>query len=196
MKLSDVIACARDRKNLNEIERDYLRVKATGEVFTPLSVITKKLNDLEKHDPSLFKNPSNTFLEPSCGDGNFLSEVLIRKMENGSTFEQALKTIYGVDLMQDNVDLCRERLLCGSKDSAHIAIVEQNIYQADALKFSYKFEPMSETRRKREQRHRRRAKKDKLAAEQARIIEERQLRLYGKNPLKSSKSKPDVVAVT
>ena len=77
MKLSDVISHARDRKNLNRIERDYLRVKATGEVFTPLDVITKKLNDLENHDPLLFKDPSKTFLEPSCGDGNFLSEVLI-----------------------------------------------------------------------------------------------------------------------
>jgi hypothetical protein len=45
MTLSDVIAHVRDRKNLNEIERDYLRVKATGEVFTPLDVITKKLDD-------------------------------------------------------------------------------------------------------------------------------------------------------
>lgn len=190
MKLSDVIACARNRKNLNDIERDYLRVKATGEVFTPLSVITKKLNDLEKHDPSLFKNPSNKFLEPSCGDGNFLSEVLIRKMENGSTFEQALSTIYGVDLMQDNVDECRKRLLCGSQDPKHIATVEQNIYQADALKFSYNFEPMSKTRQKREQLLRRRGEKAKKAAEQARIIEERKLKLFGKASAKSVKSKP------
>ena len=176
MKLSDVIACARDRKNLNEIERDYLRVKATGEVFTPLSVITKKLNDLEKHDPSLFKNPSNTFLEPSCGDGNFLSEVLIRKMENGSTFEQALSTIYGVDLMQDNVDLCRERLLCGREDLRHV--VEQNIYQADGLKFSYKFEPMSETRRKRENAARRKAKKAAEKAVRAQELKDKFDRLF------------------
>lgn len=189
MKLLDVIACARDRKNLNAIERDYLRVKATGEVFTPLSVITKKLNDLEKHDPSLFTDPSKTFLEPSCGDGNFLSEVLIRKMENGSTFEQALSTIYGVDLMQDNVDLCRERLLCGSQDPKHIAIVEQNIYQANALEFSYKFKPMSETRRKREKLHRRRGEKAKLAAEQARIIKEREIKLFGKAQAKPKKVK-------
>ena len=82
MKLSTVIAHARDRKDLNEIERGYLRVKATGEVFTPLDVITKKLNDLESYDPDIFKNTSKTFLEPSCGDGNFLSEVLIRKLQS------------------------------------------------------------------------------------------------------------------
>ena len=138
MKLADIIAHARDRKNLNDIERGYLRVKATGEVFTPLGVITKKLNDLENYDPTLFRDPSKTFLEPSCGDGNFLSEVLIRKIENGITFEQALSTIYGVDLMQDNVDLCRERLLCGQEHLRHI--VEQNIVCADALRYHYRFD--------------------------------------------------------
>ena len=58
-------------------------------------------------------------------------------MEMGSTFEQALQTIYGVDLMQDNVDLCRERLLCGRKDLRHI--VERNIVCHDALTYDYSF---------------------------------------------------------
>jgi hypothetical protein len=52
-------------------------------------------------------------------------------------------------------------------------LLEQNIYQADALKFSYKFEPMSNTRRAREDKLRRRAQK---AAEQARIEAEQQER--------------------
>jgi hypothetical protein len=138
MKLANVISHARNRNYLNKIDRDYLRIKATGEVFTPLDIITKKLNDLENHDPLLFSDPSKTFLEPSCGDGNFLSEVLIRKIENGSTFEQALSTVYGVDLMPDNVDLCRERLLCGQEHLRHI--VERNIVCADALKYHYRFD--------------------------------------------------------
>ena len=138
MKLTDVISHVRDRSYLNEIDRDYVRVKATGEVFTPLNVITKKLNDLESYDPLFFKDVTKTFLEPSCGDGKFLSEVLIRKMENGSTFAQALSTTYGVDLMQDNVDLCRERLLCGREDFRHI--VTQNIVCADALRYHYRFD--------------------------------------------------------
>jgi hypothetical protein len=58
-------------------------------------------------------------------------------MENGSTFEQALQTIYGVDLMPDNVDLCRERLLCGRSDLAHI--VKRNIVCHDALTYDYSF---------------------------------------------------------
>jgi hypothetical protein len=143
MILKDVISHVRNRNYLSEIDRDYVRVKATGEVFTPLGVITKKLNDLESHDPTIFKDISKTFLEPSCGDGNFLSEVLIRKMENGSTFEQALSTVYGVDLMQDNVDLCRERLLCGREDLRHI--VERNIVCHDALTYDYSFNGTNKT---------------------------------------------------
>jgi hypothetical protein len=194
MKLSDVISHARDRKNLNRIERDYLRVKATGEVFTPLDVITKKLNDLENHDPLLFKDPSKTFLEPSCGDGNFLSEVLIRKMENGSTFEQALSTVYGVDLMIDNVDLCRERLLCGQNHLRHI--VEQNIYQADGLKFSYDFCPMSGTRKKREEKLRRQVEKEKLKAQKEAQAKEVFDRMFKEKKLKSPSKKETVITAT
>ena len=156
MLISDVIDHIRNRTYMGGVERDTLRVKSTGEVFTPTELVREILEQISIDQ---FRDPSKTFLDNSCGDGQFLGEILIRKMENGATFEQALSTIYGVDLMQDNVDLCRERLLCGSQDPRHIAIVEQNIYQADALKFSYNFEPMSATRRKREKLHRRRAKK-------------------------------------
>jgi len=120
---------------MSGIERDKARVKATGEVFTPTVLVQEILDTL---DQSLFKDPSKTFLDPTCGDGQFLGEALIRKMENGSTFEQALSTIYGVDLMQDNVELCRERLLCGREDLRYI--VEQNIVCADGLRYHYRFD--------------------------------------------------------
>ena len=116
------------------VERDRLRVKATGEVFTPTELVREILEQISIDQ---FTDPTKTFLDPSCGDGQFLGEVLIRKMENGSTFEQALSTIYGVDLMQDNVDLCRERLLCGREDLRHI--VERNIVCHDALTYDYSF---------------------------------------------------------
>ena len=163
--LSEVIDHIRNRAYMGGVERDQLRVKSTGEVFTPTKLVRKILKQIPDEQ---FKDPTKTFLDNSCGDGQFLGEVLIRKMENGSTFEQALSTTYGVDLMQDNVDLCRERLLCGQEQFRHI--VEQNIYQADALKFSYEFKPMSNTRRDRENKLRNRAKKqaDAIAA-QARL---------------------------
>lgn len=119
---------------MSGVERDQLRIKSTGEVFTPTHLVQEILDKL---DPELFKDPTKTFLDPTCGDGQFLSEVLIRKLEQGIDFETALSTIYGVDLMQDNVELCRDRLLCGRDDLRHI--VEKNIVCADGLEYEYRF---------------------------------------------------------
>ena len=135
--LSEVIDHIRNRAYMGGVERDQLRVKATGEVFTPTELVREML---EQIPIGQFTDPAKTFLDNSCGDGQFLGEVLIRKMENGSTFEQALSTVYGVDLMQDNVDLCRERLLCGSTDPKLLAIVENNIVREDALDYHYRFD--------------------------------------------------------
>ena len=132
--MHNVIDHIRNRVYMSGVERDKLRVKETGEVFTPTDLVR---TTLEQIPIGQFTDPTKTFLDPSCGDGQFLGEVLIRKMENGSTFEQALSTIYGVDLMQDNVNLCRERLLCGRTDLAHI--VERNIVCHDALTYDYSF---------------------------------------------------------
>ena len=187
---SEIIDHIRDRIYMGGVERDQLRVKATGEVFTPIPLVREMLEQIPIEQ---FTDPTKTFLDNSCGDGQFLGEVLIRKMENGSTFEQALSTIYGVDLMQDNVDLCRERLLCGREDLRHV--VEQNIYQADALKFTYKFEPMSNTRRDREQRHRRKSEKAREAAKEAKRIEEykaRVAKLFGDDTSKPKSKKSSI----
>lgn len=144
--LSEVIDHIRNRTYMGGVEREQARVKATGEVFTPTPLVQEMLDQLP---PEVFSDPTKTFLDNSCGDGQFLGEVLIRKMENGSTFEQALQTIYGVDLMQDNVDLCRERLLCGREDLRHV--VEQNIVCADALRYHYRFDGSDPYETKQEQ---------------------------------------------
>lgn len=135
MKIEEVIDHIRNRSYMGGVERDKLRVKATGEVFTPTELVREILEQIPVEQ---FKDPAKTFLDNSCGDGQFLGEVLIRKIENGSTFEEALSTVYGVDMMQDNVDLCRERLLCGREDLR--PIVEQNIVCADGLRYHYRFD--------------------------------------------------------
>lgn len=150
-----IINHVRNRSYMSGVERYTTRVKVTSEVFTPTTLVIEILN---KFPQELFTDTTKTFLDPTCGDGQFLGEVLIRKMENGSTFEEALSTTYGVDLMIDNVDLCRERLLCGWEDLRHI--VEQNIQQADGLKYKYDFKPMTKTRKDKEDRLRRKAKKE------------------------------------
>jgi len=133
--LNNCINHIRNREYMSGAERDRVRVKATGEVFTPTPLVQEVLDQMPQE---LFTTPGKTFLDNSCGDGQFLSEVLIRKLENGEDFESALSTIYGVDLMQDNVKLCQDRLLCGREDLRHI--VERNIVAADGLKYHYRFD--------------------------------------------------------
>lgn len=158
--LSEVIDHIRNRTYMGGVERDQLRVKATGEVFTPTELVREMLEQIPIEQ---FQDPTKTFLDNSCGDGQFLGEVLIRKMENGSTFEEALNTIYGVDIMIDNVDLCRERLLCGQNYLRHI--VEKNIQCRDGLKFGYNFELMGKARRNTEEKARIRQQKLKTKQE-------------------------------
>ena len=124
----------RDRDYMSGADRDTTRVKATGEVFTPTPLVQEVLDQLPQE---LFADPDKTFIDPACGDGQFLSEVLIRKLENGIDFATALSTIYGVDLMPDNVKLCQDRLLCGHEELRHI--VEKNIVEANGLDYDYCF---------------------------------------------------------
>lgn len=100
------------------------------------------------------------FLEPACGNGNFLAEVLRRKLEvvarrnkkNPSGWERdafvAVASLYGVELLEDNVTECRERLLdivakawnkaCGKQGDARFLgavsyVLGRNILCGDAL---------------------------------------------------------------
>lgn len=134
LTVNEIINHIRNRTYMGGVERDKLRVKATGEVFTPTELVREIL---DKIPLAQFQDPTKTFLDNSCGDGQFLGEVIIRKIENGSTFEQALSTTYGVDMMQDNVNLCRERLLCGQEYLREI--VEKNIVCHDSLTYDYSF---------------------------------------------------------
>ena len=134
MNLEHYIKHLRDREYMSGVDRERARVRATGEVFTPTPLVQSVLDCM---DQELFRDSTKTFLDPSCGDGQFLSEVLIRKLQNGIDFESALSSIYGVDLMPDNVDLCRDRLLCGHESLR--SIVERNIVVHDGLTYDYSF---------------------------------------------------------
>ena len=92
---------------MSGVDRMTDRVKKTGEVFTPTPLV---LEMLQKMPLETFA-PGKTVFDPSCGDGQFLVPVKYLKMfAFGMTEEDALKDIYGVDIMRDNVDLCRSRL--------------------------------------------------------------------------------------
>lgn len=133
----------RNREYMSGVERDKLRIKQTAEVFTPTELVQEMLDKLEEQDPTLFSDPNKTFLDNSCGDGQFLSEVVIRKMEkSGCSLKQALKTTYGVELMEDNVIECRKRLAGPNPTPEILQIVESNIVCHGALTYDYSFEPV------------------------------------------------------
>jgi 2-polyprenyl-3-methyl-5-hydroxy-6-metoxy-1,4-benzoquinol methylase len=99
--------CMNDHSYMGEIDRDEYRIKETAEIFTPTDLV---IDMLQKTDLDCFL-PGKTILDPACGDGQFLCaikwiKIIIHKM----TEFDALKDIYGVDIMRDNVDLCKKRL--------------------------------------------------------------------------------------
>ena len=85
-----------------------LRRKETAEDFTPADLVNQMLDKLPQE---IFLDPYKTFCDNSAGNGNFLIQVLQRKLDNGHDPLQALSTIYGVELMPDNVLEIKERLL-------------------------------------------------------------------------------------
>ena len=92
---------------MSGVDRMSDRVKKTGEVFTPTDLV---IEILQKMDIDTFA-PGKTVIDPACGDGQFLVPVKYLKMLHfNMTEEDALKDIYGVDIMRDNVDMCRNRL--------------------------------------------------------------------------------------
>jgi hypothetical protein len=94
------------------------RVADHGEVFTNEREVNAML-DLVKHETERIES---RFLEPACGNGNFLAEVLRRKLavvdsrysKSQVEWERyaviAVSSIYGVDILEDNAQECRERL--------------------------------------------------------------------------------------
>jgi hypothetical protein len=98
------------------------RKKQTAEVFTPPSLV----NDMVDKLPDEIWEEGKTFCDPACGNGNLLIEVLNRKLKKGHKPLEALKTIYGVDIMSDNIRECRMRLLATIKEKEEIT--EDHVY--------------------------------------------------------------------
>lgn len=86
------------------------RVKRTGENFTPASLINEMLDKLAFYGSESMK-PGKTFCDPACGNGNILVEVLKRKLSLGHDPVTAIGTLYGADIMADNIKECRYRLM-------------------------------------------------------------------------------------
>ena len=131
--------------------RSKKRVADHGEVFTP-SWLVEDMLDLVKGETERI---DSRFLEPACGSGNFLTQVLIRKLaaveRRYGKFDfdkrhqalHALMCTYGIELLDDNVVECREKMMIPfseylglrESDDLHRAaayILSVNIVHADA----------------------------------------------------------------
>ena len=94
------------------------RVKEFAEVYTSEKDVNDMLDIVNEETLRI----DSRFLEPACGNGNFLVQVLIRKInvitkryKNSKVeFEryivQAISSLYGIDILKDNVEMCRKRL--------------------------------------------------------------------------------------
>ena len=110
------------------------RVTDHGEVFTAEREVNAML-DLVKQETERI---DSRFLEPACGDGNFLAEILRRKLavvkkkyrKSPMDYEKnavlAATSIYGIDILQDNVDACRERMF-GIWDKEYQSVLKKEI---------------------------------------------------------------------
>lgn len=135
-----------------DLVRSKQRVADHGEVFTPDWVVEAML-DLVKEESERI---DSRFLEPACGSGNFLIQVLRRKLAAvevkfaNSDFERrhyallGLMCIYGVELLPDNIVECRDNLLevfgnylhLDESDDLYKAaayVLSQNLIHGDAL---------------------------------------------------------------
>ena len=92
---------------MSGVDRESDRVKATGEVYTPTDLVIEMLQTMNIEDFA----PGKTTLDPACGDGQLLVPVKwLKVFHYNMSEEDAVKDLYGVDIMRDNVDLCKRRL--------------------------------------------------------------------------------------
>lgn len=131
--------------------KSKVRVKERGEVFTAEREV-KAMCDLIPED-EIWSDITKTFLEPACGNGNFLIEIFERKLKYCKDERDGLKalaSIVGIDIMQDNCFESRVRLMTmyckafpkASKVSLLLAsgILRNNIICGDSLKIMKEWE--------------------------------------------------------
>ena len=114
----------------SEVERSDDRIKSTGEVFTPMALVYEMIDEIPVET---LKDKSKTFLDNSCGCGNFLVglyKTLTNKYDH--SHEEAINRLYGVDLMLDNVkETCK---------NLGVEWGHSHFVNADGLAYNYSFD--------------------------------------------------------
>lgn len=130
------------------------RVKDFAEVFTAEREVKAMCDLIPESEWTI----ESKFLEPSCGNGNFLVEIYGRKLKlckNEKDGLKALASIVGIDILADNVEESRKRLFdmfCENFSTANEfcktmakLILKNNIVCGDSLKIMEEWEKQNET---------------------------------------------------
>lgn len=109
------------------------RVRDFGEVFTAEREV-KAMCDLIPSE--IWENIDSTFLEPACGNGNFIVEILSRKLSFCTTADEvyrAYNSIWGIDIQADNCEETKKRMIDLCPEYADKSKLPLNIICGDAL---------------------------------------------------------------
>ena len=87
--------------------RNRDNVRNNGEVFTPTPIVDS-MNDLVPK--SAWEDKEFVFIEPTCGNGQFLTRIFEKRIANGLSIEEALNTLIGMDITADNIWDSHKRL--------------------------------------------------------------------------------------
>jgi hypothetical protein len=112
----------------SSIDRSNERIDVTGEVFTPLELCIKMVNEIPIEK---LKNPNSTFIDPSAGNGNFIIALKERLEEYHSEDHILNNMLYAVELMEDNHKEMCERLGVPTDHPHYVC--------HDALTYDYSF---------------------------------------------------------
>jgi len=123
-----------DEKFLVNSEWSERKVKELQEVYTTNNIASAGMSYLDHY----IKDPDQPFVDPEAGIGNLLCMIHILKVKNGVDFETSLKSLYGVEINPESVEICKSRLLVGQEKYRHI--VDNNIREADSLKYNYRWD--------------------------------------------------------
>ncbi len=136
---------------MDGIERTVDRVRASAEIFTPTRLVIEILQNV---DLEILK-PGKTVLDPAAGDGQFLvAAKWVKILRWGMAEENALSEIFGVDIMRDNVDLCRRRLgggtiVMGNSLEPSLRLEGQTPEEYFLMQLLFPASPGSKTRKRR-----------------------------------------------
>ena len=117
------------------------RIRKYGEVFTPQNIVDQMCDSLQKEAPDCWEI-DKTFLEPCCGEGVFVLEILRRKFANckkRKDYTDALKSVWAMDIQERNVDLTIENVVALCKQyfkptKEETQIIRDHIILCDSLK--------------------------------------------------------------